>query len=144
VSNTVIDILFFAWTTYNDRMPKKVLIVEDSQLLRKVLRDAMISAGYVVYEAENGRSGLLSAKEMKPDIILLDVLMPVMDGITMYNELRDEQQHRHIHVIMLTSSDDAAIQEWINSEAIDAIKKDDAMVTNVIAKLKHFFHSKAR
>jgi CheY-like chemotaxis protein len=122
-------------------MIPKILIVEDSPLLRKILREAIREAGYIPYEAENGRSGLMSAKEIKPDMILLDVLMPVMDGMTMYEHLLAEDWGKSFPVVMLTSSTDEEIQDWITSKQLEAIKKDDTMVEAVIEKMTAMFGS---
>lgn len=117
-------------------MISKVLIVEDSPLLRKILHEAIRSAGFIPYEAENGRNGLTSVREITPDIILLDVLMPVMDGMMMYEELRKETWGETVPVIMLTSSEGTEIQNWITEQRLDTVKKDDEMIVNVIARIE--------
>lgn len=66
-------------------MKKKILIVEDSKLLRAVVQDALKNAGFEIYEAENGLLGLETAKNIHPDVI-----MPVMDGMTMLRLLRED------------------------------------------------------
>lgn len=118
-------------------MAPKILIVEDSHLLRKILRDALTTEGFTVYEAENGRSGLLTIREMHPDLVLLDVLMPVMGGKEMYEELAaNAGGDSPLPVIMLTSSEDKEIQDWITAHHLEAIKKDDTMIAHMIAKVK--------
>lgn len=83
----------------------------------------------------------MSAKEIKPDMILLDVLMPVMDGMTMYENLLAEDWGKSFPVVMLTSSTDEEIQDWITSKQLEAIKKDDTMVEAVIEKMTAMFGS---
>lgn len=117
-------------------MLKKVLIVEDSQLLRAILHDTIKSAGFLVYEAANGRNGLSSVTEMTPDIILLDVIMPVMDGMAMYEELQKHEATKHIPVIMLSTSEDGSVIAWMNSHGLTHIKKDNDMSDNVIAHIR--------
>ncbi len=118
-------------------MAPKILIVEDSHLLRKILRDALTTEGFTVYEAENGRSGLLAIREMHPDLVLLDVLMPVMGGKEMYEELvANAGEKEPIPVIMLTSSEDKEVQEWITEHNLSAIKKDNTMIAHVLTKVK--------
>lgn len=118
-------------------MAPKILIVEDSHLLRKILRDALTTEGFTVYEAENGRSGLLTIREMHPDLVLLDVLMPVMGGKEMYEELAaNAGEDTPLPVIMLTSSEDKEIQDWITAHHLETIKKDDTMIAHMIAKVK--------
>ena len=61
-------------------MPKKILIVEDEANIRELLRLYLEREGYTVLEAENGVEGIKKWKSDKPDMLLLDVMMPVMDG----------------------------------------------------------------
>jgi DNA-binding response OmpR family regulator len=118
-------------------MIPKVLVVEDSHLLRKILRDALTREGFTVYEAENGRSGLLAIREMHPDLVLLDILMPVMGGKEMFEELVANAGEKDLlPVIMLTSSEDKEVQDWITAHGLDTIKKDDTMIAHVLAKVK--------
>ena len=63
-------------------MPKKILIVEDEANIRELLRLYLEREGYTVIEAENGVEGIKQWKSEKPDMLLLDVMMPVMDGWT--------------------------------------------------------------
>src|SRR5207253_5680110 len=64
----------------NDRMTKRILVVEDQEDLRGVLRDLFTSSGYIVIEAVDGATGVATAKSDRPDIILMDIQMPVIDG----------------------------------------------------------------
>ncbi|OGZ04707.1 MAG: hypothetical protein A2845_05445 [Candidatus Lloydbacteria bacterium RIFCSPHIGHO2_01_FULL_49_22] len=87
---------------------KSVLIVEDDIALRKVLVDKLTDEGFVALEAVDGLEGLKVALEKHPAIILLDIFMPRMDGITMLSKLRSEDAWgKHVHVIVLTNSTDA-------------------------------------
>ena len=96
--------------------PKTILIVEDSKLLREVLRDSLESAGFVTLEAENGKVGLEAAMRSPPDLIILDLLMPVMDGMAMYQKLRADVWGAKVPVIMLTATKSEKITSWLNSE----------------------------
>lgn len=60
---------------------KKILIVEDEQVLREAYVQILTMEGYDVYSAENGSAAIDKIKEVKPDLVLLDILMPVMDGL---------------------------------------------------------------
>jgi two-component system chemotaxis response regulator CheY len=90
-------------------MKKKILLVEDSRLLRAVVQDALEGAGFEVYEAENGMLGLETAKHIHPDLIMLDVMMPVMDGLAMYQSLRKDEWGKSIPVIMLTGAEEERV-----------------------------------
>lgn len=79
-----------------------VLVVDDNGELRKFLAD-QLSAFYQVLEAGDGKQGLKIALEMIPDLILSDVMMPVMDGIALLSQLKDHERTSHIPVVLLTA-----------------------------------------
>lgn len=81
-------------------MSRKILIVEDNRGIQMSLRDEFESDGYQVFIAENGGDGLTMAREQKPDLIILDIMLPVMDGYEVCKKLRMEENHTPI--IMLT------------------------------------------
>jgi CheY-like chemotaxis protein len=81
----------------------KVLIVDDDAMNRKLFRVLLQGSGYATIEAENGEEAVKTAKEKKPDLILMDIRMPVMDGITAFKALRREDATKDIPVIALTS-----------------------------------------
>ena len=86
-------------------MPKKILIVEDEANIRELLRLYLEREGYAVIEAENGVEGIKQWKSEKPDMILLDVMMPVMDGWAVCKEIRAESD---VPIIMLTAKGETA------------------------------------
>lgn len=83
---------------------KTILVVEDEQFLRKSLVLSLKSAKFNVLEADNGKKGLEKALKHKPDLILLDLLMPVMDGWTMLKKLRKDEWGKTVFVYLLTNS----------------------------------------
>ena len=87
-------------------MPVKILTVDDSQTVGLVLLKAFRPYDCIVMEACNGQDGLALAAAEKPDLILLDLSMPVMDGITMLAKLRADPDLKAIPVIMLTAESD--------------------------------------
>jgi len=84
---------------------KKVLIVDDEMDISKTLEGHFKRKKYEVSVAYNGEEGVAKAKEVIPDIILLDILMPVMDGITALRHLKEDASTADIPVIMLTNLD---------------------------------------
>ncbi|HEV7731446.1 MAG TPA: response regulator, partial [Candidatus Binatia bacterium] len=82
---------------------KTVLLVDDTEVIRVVVAAFLRRYACTVIEAVNGRLGLEKAREIKPDLILLDVEMPEMDGIEVLRNLRDDPETRAIPVIMLTA-----------------------------------------
>jgi two-component system cell cycle response regulator len=84
-------------------MPTKILTVDDSRTIRLILTKAFRPYDCVVCEAGNGEEGLAAAAREKPDLIFLDVTMPVMDGVTMLTNLKSNPDLKSIPVIMLTA-----------------------------------------
>jgi len=84
-------------------MPKKILSVDDSRTIRLIVGRALRPYDCVLCEASNGEEGLAVAAREKPDLILLDVTMPVMDGVTMLTKLKEDAELKAIPVIMLTA-----------------------------------------
>jgi two-component system, cell cycle response regulator len=87
-------------------MPTKILTVDDSPTVRLVLVKAFRPYDCTVAEACNGQEGLAAAAREKPDLIILDLSMPVMDGIAMLTKLRADPDLKAIPVIMLTAESD--------------------------------------
>jgi len=84
-------------------MPIKILSVDDSRTIRLIVGKTFRPYDCVVCEASNGEEGLAVAAREKPDLILLDVTMPVMDGVTMLTKLKEDPDLKQIPVIMLTA-----------------------------------------
>ncbi len=83
---------------------KKVLVVEDDEPTLTALRTALLGAGLAVIEAENGIGGLTMALTERPDLILLDILMPLMDGWDMLKQLREKDDWgKCVPVVILTN-----------------------------------------
>lgn len=82
---------------------KKILIVEDNPTNRRLLRDVLKYYGYEVLEAADGKEGVSMAIEYLPDLVLMDLQMPVMDGIQAGIMLKNEPKTRDIKIIALTS-----------------------------------------
>ncbi|MBI4679674.1 MAG: response regulator [Nitrospirae bacterium] len=81
----------------------KILIVEDNEKNLKLFSVIIKSLGYEILTAMNGEEGVSMAKENIPDLILMDIQMPVMDGITALNSLKSDDKTKTIPVIALTS-----------------------------------------
>ncbi|WP_242926746.1 response regulator transcription factor [Pontibacter vulgaris] len=81
----------------------KILIVDDDPDIIELLHYNLTREGYEVAQAENGRKAIEVAKAFKPDVILLDVMMPVLDGIAACRELRHMSEFRNTHIIFLTA-----------------------------------------
>lgn len=84
-------------------MPTKILSVDDSKTIRMIVKRAFRAHDCTIVEAANGEEGLATATREKPDLIILDITMPVMDGVTMLGKLREDAELKGIPVIMLTA-----------------------------------------
>ena len=87
-----------------------ILIVDDEEAQRKVLHDYLAVREFTVTEAKNGVQGLEIALSQHPDVILLDVRMPMMDGLTMMLKLRQDEWGKKASVIILTNYDTNDVQ----------------------------------
>ncbi len=81
----------------------KILLADDELRLRKVVVLHLKKAGFDVVEANNGKQALEFAKTQNPDVIVLDIMMPEMDGITACKEIRKLPEHKDTPIIMLTA-----------------------------------------
>jgi two-component system cell cycle response regulator len=84
-------------------MPTKILSVDDSRTIRLIVTKVFRPYDCQICEATNGEEGLAAAMREKPDLIFLDVTMPVMDGVTMLSKLKEDPVLKSIPVIMLTA-----------------------------------------
>ena len=83
-------------------MVKTILVVEDAPLNMKLIREILTYRGDTVFEAANGREGVDLAIEKKPDLILMDIQMPVMDGMEAAQIIKANPSTRHIPIVALT------------------------------------------
>lgn len=116
---------------------KKILIVEDSKDFLSVLKQGLIKEGFSVTAVEDGDDGLAAAKRIKPDLILSDIVMPSMDGITMSEKLKEANILTPI--IFLTNLADAEhIKKALKSNIeLDYIVKSDLSIDGIAAKVKN-------
>lgn len=85
---------------------KKILIIDDTDLMVRVISDILEDVGYQVISASNGPQGLKMVREEKPDLVILDVVMPGMDGFEVCKILRDDESNNLMPIIMLTAQVD--------------------------------------
>lgn len=84
-------------------MAKKILVIDDQPSITKLVSVKLTKEGFEVIEALDGEEGLNKAKEERPDLVILDVMMPKMDGWEVREKLREDRRCRNIPVIMLTA-----------------------------------------
>ena len=117
---------------------KTILIVEDEQILRDMYVKKLIKEGFAVNSATNGEEGLEKALNNIPDLILLDVKMPKMDGITMLKKLREAKKGKQIPVILLTNveSNDRIVWDVVDTKPSYYLLKTDNRPEKVVEKIK--------
>ena len=115
---------------------KSVLIVDDEKELTDILAFKFEEEGFEVISAYDGEQGLSDALKYKPDMILLDIIMPKMDGITVMKKLRDDQWGKDVPVIVLTNLSAADTAKDIGSKSQDYLVKAEWKLTDVVAKVK--------
>ena len=121
----------------NQSNHKTILIVEDERSLRKALHDKLLLEGFTVLEATDGEAGLALALSKHPHLILLDIIMLKMDGLTMLKKLREDDWGKAVPVIMLTNLSDAAkIAESQKSNVFDYLVKTDWSLEYVVDKVR--------
>lgn len=104
--------------------PACLLVVDDDLPTRKVLRNLMVRQGYEVIEAVNGRAALEQVRLRRPDLVLMDVMMPELDGYAACAQLRRDDGDDSLPIIMLTAADEIeSIEQAFNAGATDFITK---------------------
>jgi len=117
---------------------KTVLLVDDDLTLREMYEERLKTEGFNIIQATNGEEALAKARESKPHIILLDIMMPKVNGFDVLKELKATEELKNIPVIVLT----ALIQDVDRVQgkklgAVDYIVKSETMPGEVIAKIKN-------
>ncbi|BBP44832.1 two-component system response regulator [Thiosulfatimonas sediminis] len=104
--------------------PSKVLIIEDDSVTRMMLAKVLTHSGYEIIQATNGREGLGAYMQHNPNVVLMDVMMPVMDGFAATRAIREYEQKRAVPILMLTALDDIhSIDDAFDAGATDFITK---------------------
>ena len=117
--------------------PTRILVVEDDELQRARVREWLKGQQWIVQEATNGREALACLQNAKPDLILLDLMMPEMDGFAVVAALQKEAVWRDIPVIVITSLDlDAKDRERLNSGVQSVLVKDTFQPADLIDRIR--------
>ena len=114
-----------------------VLIVEDEESMLKILNEEFKDAGFETHSARDGQEGLEMALEKHPDAILLDILMPRMDGLAMLKKLRENDWGKNAMVFLLTNlSDIEKISEGVKAGVSGFLIKSEWQIGQIIEKVK--------
>jgi two-component system alkaline phosphatase synthesis response regulator PhoP len=122
----------------NTQPKAKILAVEDDKMLSGIYELKLKSQGYLVETAANGEEGLEKARTFMPDLILLDLMMPVMDGYSMLARLRADDTLKNTKVIVLTNlGQEGDIKRAVEYGILDYVVKTDTATNEIIQKVDH-------
>ena len=117
---------------------KKILLVEDDMALSAVYRSRLEIEGFDVREANNGEDALSATVEYRPDLILLDVMMPKISGFDVLDILRNTPETANVRIIMLTALSQPKDKERAESLGVDDyLVKSQVVIGDVVARVKN-------
>lgn len=121
-----------------DEQKKKLLLVEDDVALATVYRSRLELEGFEIEEVHNGEEALTAAMTFKPDLILLDAMMPKISGFDVLDILRNTPETTNIRVIMLTALSQPKDKERAESLGVDDyLVKSQVVIGDVVERIKH-------
>lgn len=117
---------------------KKILLVEDDVALAAVYKSRLELEGFDIREVNNGEEALSAALEYKPDLILLDAMMPKISGFDVLDILRNTPETAHIRIIMLTALSQPKDKERAEALGVDDyLVKSQVVIGDVVERVKH-------
>lgn len=121
-------------------MTKKILIIEDDKFLRELIVRKLIEEGFRTLEADDGEEGLKKIKEEKPDLVLLDLILPGIDGFEVLSKMKEESTLSSIPVIILSNlGQREKIEKGLKLGVIDYLIKAFFTPDEIIEKIKNVF-----
>lgn len=121
----------------NQSAPKKILLVEDDDALASVYETRLQAEGFDTHRVPNGEDALASTLQYKPDLILLDVMMPKVSGFDVLDILRNTPETASIKIVMLTALSQAADQEKAQNLGVDDyLVKSQVVIADVVDKIR--------
>jgi len=120
-------------------LQKKILIVEDDFFVRDLYGRELTREGFEVETAADGPEGLSKIGEVKPDLILLDIMLPKMSGLDVLKKLKEKEETKNVPVVLLTNlGQDTVIREGFSLGAIGYLIKAAYTPTQIIEEVKRF------
>jgi two-component system, cell cycle response regulator DivK len=119
-------------------MTKRILVVEDQEDNRQILRDLLGNAGYEMVEAENGEEALAEVAKQKPDLILMDIQLPVMDGYEATRRIKADPALNAIPIIVVTSYALSGDEGKARAAGCDAYVTKPYSPRQLLAKVREF------
>jgi two-component system alkaline phosphatase synthesis response regulator PhoP len=122
-------------------MPKKILIVEDETILKEMYEQKFRQSGFEVYTADDGEEGFFLALKVKPDLILLDILLPKENGLAWLKRVRDNAQLAGIKVVAFSNFDDPNSKNTAAElGVVDYLIKTNFTPAEVIERVKNYLN----
>jgi len=118
---------------------KKILVVEDEKSLRDLMMENLKARGYLAIGAENGTKGLELALSEHPELILLDLIMPGMDGMAVLKKIRSDAWGENVPVIILTNiseAGDALVEDILIHKPVNYLIKSDWNLRDIVDKVE--------
>jgi two-component system, cell cycle response regulator DivK len=119
-------------------MNKTILVVEDQEDNRQILRDLLASSGFLMIEAHDGQQALAMARSQRPDLILMDIQLPVVDGYEATRSIKRDPELKHIPVIAVTSYALSGDEERAREAGCDAYVAKPYSTRHLLAKIGQF------
>jgi len=119
-------------------MSRRILVVEDQEDNRRILRDLLMSAGYEIIQAENGEEALAVAAKERPDLILMDIQLPLIDGYEATRRIKANPALRTIPVIAVTSYALSGDENHARAAGCDAYVTKPFSPRALLAKIREY------
>ena len=124
-------------------MEENILIVEDDKFLRELISKKLIGQGFKIDEAIDGEEGLKKLQELKPDLILLDLILPGLDGFDVLQRIKDDPSTASIPVLILSNlGQKDEIERGLKLGAVDFLVKAHFTPEEIVQKIKQVFEKK--
>lgn len=117
-------------------MGKKILIVEDEQDLREILKTALVGVGFSVIIAKGGEEVLPTIQRERPDLVILDIMLPGVDGMTVLKKIRERGLRVPVIILTNLSADEKIMGGVLRDEPSYYMVKSDSPIEDIIAKVK--------
>ena len=123
------------------RLDATILVVDDSRTVQFTLRNMLQQAGYHILEARNGENAIELAREHKPDLIFMDVVMPGMTGFQATRALRKYDETRDIPIVVMSANEQATEKFWVIKIGANDFMTKPFQRRTVFEKLDHHLHA---
>jgi len=119
------------------KQAKKVLLIEDEAVLLELFADKFLREGFKVFQTTTAEEGMRLAKRNKPDLILLDIILPKMDGLTMLKILRKDPWGKNVPIIILSNvTDQQKVSQAMRLGVYDYTIKTDLILNDLVKQVK--------